>query len=94
MKLPITIEFNNGEQATYIAAPPEWVRWEKSTGNTIAQAQDKIGISDLVFLAYYAMRREAGGKPVKPLEAWTDTIAEVIVGEASPKVIESEALQE
>ena len=91
MKLPITIEYNNGESATYIAAPPEWVKWEKNTGNTISQAQDKIGISDLVFLAYHAMKREAAGKPVKPIEIWTETISEVTVGEASPKVTQSEA---
>jgi hypothetical protein len=90
MKLPITIEYNNGESATYIAAPPEWVKWEKSTGNTISQAQSKIGISDLVFLAYHAMKREAAGKPVKPIEIWTETISEVTVGEESPKVTQSE----
>jgi hypothetical protein len=94
MKLPITIEFNGGESATYIAAPPEWIRWEKSTGNTIAKAQDKIGISDLVFLAYYAMKREAGGKPVKTLEVWTETITDVTVGDSDPKVIPSEASTE
>ena len=91
MKLPITIEYNSGESATYVAAPPEWVRWEKHTGNTISQAQDKIGISDLVFLAYYAMKREAAGKPVKPIEAWTETISDVVVGEADPKVTQLEA---
>jgi hypothetical protein len=94
MKLPITIEFNGGDSATYIAAPPEWVKWEKSTGHTISQAQDRIGISDLVFLAYHAMKREAGGKPVKTLDVWTETIAEVTVGEANPKVTPSEALTE
>ena len=91
MKLPITIEYNNGDSATYIAAPPEWVKWEKSTGNTISQAQNKIGISDLVFLAYHAMKREAAGKPIKPIEIWTETISEVTVGEDSPKVTQSEA---
>ena len=90
MKLPITVEFNSGESATYVAAPPEWVKWDKSTGNTISQAQDKIGISDLVFLAYHAMKREAAGKPVKPIEAWTETISDVVVGEADPKVLQSE----
>jgi hypothetical protein len=94
MKLPITIEYNDGTQATFTAAVPEWVRWEKHTGNTIAQAQDKMGISDLIFLAYYAMKREAGGKPVKPLEVWTETVANVVVGEADPKATESEALTE
>ena len=91
MKLAITIEYNNGDSATYIAAPPEWVKWEKHTGNTISHAQDKIGISDLVFLAYHAMKREAAGKPIKPIEIWTETISEVIVGEANPKATQSEA---
>jgi hypothetical protein len=91
MKLPITIEYTNGEQATYVAAPPEWVKWEKQTGNTIAQAQEKIGISDLIFLAYHAMKREAAGKPIKPIEIWTETVSEILVGDASPKVIPSEA---
>lgn len=95
MKLAITIEYNSGDSATYIAAPPEWVKWEKSTGNNISQAQDKIGISDLVFLAYHAMKREAAGKPVKPIEIWTETIADVIVGaNEDPKAMESEALQD
>jgi hypothetical protein len=94
MKLPITIEYNDDTQATFTAAVPEWVRWEKHTGNTIAQAQDKMGISDLIFLAYYAMKREAGGKPVKPLDVWTETVANVVVGEANPKATESEALAE
>jgi hypothetical protein len=94
MKLPITIEYINGDQITYTAAPPEWVKWEKHTGHTIAQAQEKIGISDLVFLAYHAMKREAAGKPVKPIDIWTEGIAEVIVGEANPKATPSEALAE
>jgi hypothetical protein len=91
MKLPITIEFNSGDAVTYVAAPPEWIKWEKSTGNIISQAQDKIGISDLVFLAYHAMKREAAGKPVKPFEAWCETVANVTVGEENPKVTQSEA---
>lgn len=51
MKLPITIEYNSGEQATYVAQPPEWAKWEKTTGNTISQAKDKLGMWDLMFLA-------------------------------------------
>ena len=95
MKLPITVEFNSGESATYVAAPPEWVKWEKQTGHTISQAQEKIGISDLVFLAYHAMKREAGGKPVKSLDVWMETVAEVTVGDSdSPKAMSQEASTE
>jgi hypothetical protein len=91
MKLPITIEYNSGEQATYIAQPPEWAKWEKATGNIIGQASEKMGISDLMFLAYHAFKRENAGKPVKPYEAWMETVVDVIVGDASPKVTQSEA---
>jgi hypothetical protein len=91
MKLPITIEYSSGEQATYIAQPPEWAKWEKQTGNTIGQAQDKMGISDLMFLAYHAHKREAAGKPVKPYDAWMETITDIIVGDANPKATQQEA---
>jgi hypothetical protein len=91
MKLPITIEYSSGEQATYIAQPPEWQKWEKSTGNTIGQAQEKMGISDLMFLAYHAHKREAAGKAVKPFETWCETVTDVIVGDASPKATQQEA---
>ena len=57
-------------------------------------ARENRYISDLVFLAYHAMKREAAGKPVKPIEAWTETISEVIVGEANPKATQSEASAE
>ena len=49
MKMPITIEYNSGDQATYIAQPPEWAKWEIKTNKTISQAKEGIGISDLMF---------------------------------------------
>ena len=91
MKLAIQIEYQSGDVATYVAAPPEWAKWEQKTGFRIGQAQEKIGISDLMFLAYHAMKREAAGKPVKPYDTWCETIAEVVVGDNSPKVTQAEA---
>ncbi len=49
MKLAITIEFNSGEIETYIAQPPEFVKWEAKTGYTIQQAGEKMGVSDFLF---------------------------------------------
>jgi hypothetical protein len=86
MKLPITIEYMSGDLATYTAQPPEWAKWENKTGYTISQAQEKIGISDLLFLAWNAMKREAGGKPVKPYEIWCETVSDVRTGDEDPKV--------
>jgi hypothetical protein len=61
------------------------------SGHTISQVQEKIGISDLMFLAYHAHKREAGGKPVKPFETWCETVTDVIVGDANPKATQQEA---
>jgi hypothetical protein len=94
MKLPITIEYTAGNQATYTAQPPEWRKWEKETGNIISQAQEKMGISDLLFLAYHAMKRESAGQPVKPYEIWCDTVVDVTVSDGNPKAIDPEALAE
>jgi hypothetical protein len=92
MKLPITIEYTGGNQETYTAQPPEWAKWEKMTGNIISQAQEKIGIADLLFLAYHAMKRENAGKqPVKPYEIWCDTVVEVSVSQSDPKATDPEA---
>jgi len=90
MKLPITIEFVDGSSETYIVQPPEWVKWEAKTGFTISQASEKMGISDFVFLAYNSMKRNAGGKAVKPLEVWTETVADVQVGDAEKKAMSEE----
>jgi len=91
MKLSINIEHISGESATYVALPPEFMKWEIKTGNTIQQIQDKLGIGDLLFLAYNAMKRELAGKPVKPFEIWCETVSDVSVGEMdSPKAIQSE----
>jgi len=87
MKLPITIEYTTGISETYTAQPPEWAKWETKTGFIISQAQDKIGIGDLMFLAYHAMKRESAGKPIKSFEIWSESVAEITVGdEQSPKV--------
>jgi hypothetical protein len=88
MKQRITIEFNSGDKETYTAQPPEFAKWEKTTGKTLDELR---GVWDILFLAYNAMKREAGGKQVKPFDVWMETVADVETEEESPKAIESEA---
>ena len=91
MKLAITIDYSAGESATYTALPPEWMKCEQKTGNTIQQVQDKLGIADLMFLAYHAMKREAGGKPIKAFEVWCETVTDINMGVTdNPKVTDTE----
>jgi ERCC4-related helicase len=56
----------------------------------IQQAQEKIGIADLMFLAYHAMKRESAGKPVKPFDVWCETVADVSTGDNDPKATSAE----
>lgn len=91
MKLPITITYNSGDEATYIAQPPEWAKWEKTTSKTIASVVNGIGVWDLLFLAYNAKKRESAGKPIKSFEVWMETVADVSAGEADPKATQPEA---
>jgi hypothetical protein len=90
MKLPITIEYNSGEKATYVAQPPEWAKWEKATDKTISNAAGGIGVWDLMFLAYNAHKRELAGKPIKSFEIWMETVADIEAGEADPKATNAE----
>jgi hypothetical protein len=90
--MQITIEYGSGESATYVAAPPEWMKWENKTGKTISQAKDAIGVADLMFLAYHSMKREAAGKAVKPFEIWSETVMDIQIGDnEDPKATQSEA---
>jgi hypothetical protein len=91
MKTNITIEYSSGEVATYVAAAPEWIKWERKTGYKIQEAESKLGMDDICFLAYNAMKREAAGTPVKPYDVWIETISEVTTANADPKAIPSEA---
>jgi hypothetical protein len=49
------------------------------------------GMYDILYVAHSAMKRDAGGKPVKPLDVWMETVADVEVGDADPKAILEEA---
>lgn len=92
MKTHITITYGSGEAVTYVAAPPEWAKWEIKTGFTVSQAQEKLGINDLLFLAYHAMKREKAGMPVKAFDVWCESVADIETGDPTvPKVIPSEA---
>ena len=90
MKLNIEVEYFSGEAVTFVAASPEWSKWESKTGKTIQQAES-IGINDLLFLGYQAMKREAAGTPIKPYEVWIETVAEVSASNSNPKASPLEA---
>lgn len=91
MKLPITITYNSGEQQLLVAQPPEWAKWEKQTGHSATVWNEHAGVWDILFMAWNTLKRESGGQPVKPFEAWMDTVADFETGQSDPKAISQEA---
>lgn len=91
MKLPITITYNSGEVQSFVAQPPEWAKWEKHTGHSATQWNEVGGVWDIMFLAWNTLKRESVGQPVKPFEAWMDTVADFEVGISNPKAMSQEA---
>jgi len=88
MKKEITITYQDGEQATYIAYPPDFTKWELHTKKSISEF---TGMHDILWVAHSAMKREAAGKPVKPFDAWIESIVDIEVGDTSPKAMSEEA---
>lgn len=88
MKKAITIKFNNDTEETYTAYPPDFTRWELHTKKSIA---DFAGMHDILWVAHSAMKREAAGKPVKPFDAWIESITDIEVDSENPKAMSVEA---
>lgn len=74
MRAKINIEYFSGVVAEYTASTPEFVKWERKTGLKVTDLEKNIGLDDLLFLAYNAMKRENPSQPVKPYEVWCDTV--------------------
>ena len=91
MRTELEVTYISGEVATYVAANPEWVKWERKFETTVNEAEKKLGLEGLNFLAYHAMKREAAGNPVKPYEVWIETVESITSKKADPKAGPSEA---
>lgn len=88
MQKAITITYSTGDQATVIAYPPDFAKWEKATNKSISEFS---GMWDILFVAHSAYKREAAGKPTKPLDIWMESIVNVDLGDDSPKATSEEA---
>ena len=91
MRTELEVTYISGDVATYVAANPEWVKWERKFQTTVNEAESKLGLEGLNFLAYHAMKREAGGNPVKPYEVWVETVESINTKQSVPKAGASEA---
>lgn len=88
MQKEITIKYASGDTVTYVAYPPDFAKWERETKKSITEF---AGIWDILFVAHSAMKREAAGKAVKPLDIWSESVIDIEVGADVPKATLEEA---
>lgn len=88
MQQNITIKYIDGTEETFMVRPPDYARWEMATKKVISQFG---GMYDILFVAHSAMKREAGGKTIKPLDIWMESVLDLEVGAEDPKVTPGEA---
>ena len=85
MQKSIKIEYRDGEEATYTAYPPDFVRWEKASGKTISQFS---GMWDILFITHSAGKRDQLIK--EPFEVWMEKVVKVDMAEDNPKATSAE----
>ena len=88
MQQQITIKYVDGTETTYQVRPPDYAKWELTSKKVIAQFG---GMWDILYVTHSAMKREAGGQPIKTLDVWMESVADIEVGGEDPKVIQEEA---
>lgn len=83
MKLKLNITFNDNTSQDVIIQAGDMRRWELETKQKITSTD--LGMSDLLLLAYTSLKRTSD-KPLKPIDAWCDTVADidVEVSQANP----------
>ena len=91
MKLQLNITYSNNEQVPVTVQASDWRRWEIETKQKMTNAD--LGMSDLMFLAYTSIKRTSD-KPVKPLDAWCDGVADIEVVNADANPTQAVALDD
>ena len=97
IKLNIKVTYQTGEVANYLAALPEWSKWERKTGKSVYAIKgiEDFQQADFLFLAHSAYIRQAAGKPTKSYDIWELGVEAVEVGDYDdPKATPPEALSE
>jgi len=83
MKLQLKITKTDGEVTDVTAIVPDFVAWERHTGNKISNLSEGIGMEDLAFLAYSVTKRTS--ENIQPFEGWITYIELIELAEADPK---------
>lgn len=83
MKLQLKITTTDNQVLELECGIPEFIAWERHSHNKTSQLALGIGIEDMAYLGYAALKRK--GEKLKPFDAWINDIAEIEAIEDNPK---------
>jgi hypothetical protein len=84
MKTKLNITTTDGELIEVIAIVPDFIAWERYSKRRVSDLVNGIGIEDMAYIAYSALKRQGN---VKPFDSWINTVSEIEEVELDPKVI-------
>lgn len=73
----------SGEVLDISCSVPDFIAWERKTKNKTSDLSKGIGVEDLAFLAYSALKRQ--GENLKPFDSWLNEIDEILEEVTDPK---------
>lgn len=92
IKFKLKITYESGMEQEVTAKLPDFANWEKETGKKAKDISEVLGLWDMLFLAYSAVKRENGEKPMRNFDNWSSSVVQVrSVPDDLPKVSNPEA---
>lgn len=75
MRQGFRITTDDGVALELVAFPPDFVAWERHSKRRMSDLADGMGMEDMLYLAWSALRRNPGSRP--PFDVWINTVADV-----------------
>lgn len=76
MQLAINVTDQDGTTDRLVAYPADFVAWERKSGRRLSDfAEGGVGMEDLAYLAWSALRRRAGERP--PFDVWLERLTDL-----------------
>lgn len=89
MKMTVTLKLTDGTSSKVTALPVDFVGWERQMKRKVSDIQSGIGLEDMLFLAYAALKR--GGSKLPEFDSWMESVEEIATEADDPKATRSAA---
>ena len=83
MRQRIAITDDEGITLEVVALPPDFIAWERHAKRRMSDLADGLGMEDMAFLAWSALRRRSS-EPRPPFDVWIQHLSDLEFLEDEP----------